>query len=218
MQRTTARLPFLLAVALVAAALGNALVETIANSGAVGAGYSDDNHASVLPTLLCGGLAGLELLRRRCLALLRRGDRGRRGDWIVEFARRSAPRVSARDLAAILSVQLVALYLMESAEHLLFGGKLSGGSAWLGGPVAFSLAVHALVGAGCALALAWFGRTMLSGLASLIGYALEALIAELTRDAWCSRARGAVDAPRRRVQAPPARQIGDRAPPQLSFA
>jgi len=43
------RLPFLLAVALVAAALGDAFVETVSNSGLVGAGYADDNHASVLP-------------------------------------------------------------------------------------------------------------------------------------------------------------------------
>ena len=46
------RLPFLLAVAILAAGLGDPVVELVSNTGIVGGNYADDNHLGVVPTLL----------------------------------------------------------------------------------------------------------------------------------------------------------------------
>ncbi len=49
----------------------------------------------------------------------------------------------AQRFASIIAMQLAALFALESLEQLAAGGRLLGGTAWLGGPVAFSLSVHA---------------------------------------------------------------------------
>jgi hypothetical protein len=213
-----ARVPFLVAVALVAAALGDAIVETLANGGLVGPGFADDNHSSVIPALVAGALLALEVVRRRCTEMLRRGNGRRQTDWVLEFARRYRIGSPLRDLASILGLQLVALFAMESAEQLAFGGKLLGGTAWLGGPMLFSLVVHALVGAGCTFSIAWFVRTVPATVARLVQSAVDSILMELARAAAAPSMRVAEATPHRRTQAPHVRQIGDRAPPLRSFA
>jgi hypothetical protein len=126
------RLPFLAAAALIAAALADPLVETIANTGVLGAGYADNDHSSVLPTLLIGAVLTLLVIAART--------------WAVAFARHICERSVLDDLPYVLLLQFIALFIMESAEQLLAGGRLLGGTAWLGGPVWFSLCTHVLVG------------------------------------------------------------------------
>jgi hypothetical protein len=210
-------LPFLLAVALVAAALGDAFVESVSNSGIFGRGYSDDNRASVLPTLLLGGLVALEVLRRRCSEMLDVRV-APRTDWLVDFARRYARGSPASDLAVVLGLQFAALFAMESAEQLAFGGKLPVGFAWLGGPMVFSLLAHALIGAGCSVLLARFVRAILATVATLVRGALDSILLEAARATAHIRAGRREEAPQRRAQAPHARQSGDRAPPIRPFA
>jgi len=211
------RLPFLIAVALVAAALGDAVVETVANSGLVGRGYADDNHLSVVPTLVAGGLLALDVARRRCLELLRRG-KAERPDWLIAFARQSGAASPWRDAALVFTLQLAALFAMESAEQLAVGGKLLGGNAWLGGPILFALLAHALIAIGCTFALAFFGRALLGTIATLVRDVLESILLVLARGADSGVAAGRRRrAPLRRAFAAHARQFGDRAPPHRSF-
>ncbi len=215
------RLPFLLAVALVAAALGDAFVETVSNSGLVGAGYADDNHASVLPAFLLGVIAALEAARRRCCALLRRGERRAEADQTLALMRRYRDVSPLRDLPLVLTLQFALLFVMESAEQVAFGGKLLGGTAWLGGPIAFSLIAHATLGAGCMLLLRWFVRRVPGAVATFVRDALDYLAYVLiaaARSASCIRTARRDERPRHWAQAPHSRRIRDRAPPLRSCA
>jgi hypothetical protein len=207
-----------LAVALVAAALGDSLVESIANSGLTGAGYRDDDHLSVLPTLLAGSVLVLEILRSGCLAVLRRGTRLQRRAWLAGFAKGLIQTSLRRDLAFVLVLQFAALFAMESVEQLLAGGRLLGGTAWLGGPVAFSLLTHALLGAGCLFVLGRLGRVLLALFAAFVVRAVDALLCEL------ARARAQFVACRRDgrlfrlAHTLGARRCAERAPPLVAFA
>jgi hypothetical protein len=213
-----ARLPSLTAVALVAAALGDPLVESVSNSGLFGRGYHDNNHQSVIPAMVAGGMLVFVILAARCWSIVRSGSPLRRGDWLLESASRFSQPSALPDLPVVLAFQLAALFAMESAEQLFFGGELLGGTVWLGGPIAFSLATHALLGTSCTLLFLALMRSIHEAVASLVRRTIETILVLLAR----SGARLVVeirnDAARPHLQAPPARQIGGRAPPPLPFA
>jgi hypothetical protein len=211
------RFPFLIAVALVAAAIADPLVESISNTGVLGGHYADDNHTGVLPTLLAGVLLILEIAAVRCFQDLRSSG-GRSLDPVADVARGFSTRSPAQDLPCVLALQFAILFMLESTEELVFGGKLLGGIAWLGGPICFSLLTHALIGSGCLLLLRRLMRAMSTALVSLVRIAIELIL--IARDLG---ERGAVlrrrdVPPHLRAQSPHARQIGGRAPPLLQTA
>jgi hypothetical protein len=214
----TSRFPFLVAVALVAAALGDSLVESVANSGLVGPGYADDNHLSVLPTLAAGAALVLAFVRSRCLDVLRHGSHVQRRAWLRELATRWAAGSLARELPLVFGMQLAFLFAMESTEQLLGGGRVLGGSAWLGGPVLFSLLVHALLGAACTLLLGWLGRNVLAAFAAFVTTTLENILLEVERARAKIVAVRRDGSPFRLAQAPQAHRRGKRGPPRLAFA
>jgi hypothetical protein len=207
-------LPFLIAVALLAAALGDAVVESISNTGIFGPRYFDNNHLSIVPTLIAGGVLALEVAAARCAALYGRVLDARR-DWLGAAAASIATHPPLRDVPAVFVMQLVALFAMESSEQLIYGGKLLGGTAWLGGPVLFSLALHALLALGCTFLLGWTMRGIAAAFASFVATAIVCDAITLPREGpICARARR--EAPAfTRTQSPHARQIGERAPPFL---
>lgn len=213
----TSRLPFLFAVALIAAAIADPVVESIANTGIVGGNYADDNHTSVIPTLLGGLLLVLEIVAVRCLDLLRSSPNRSRIRF-TDIARGIGTRSATHDLPYVLAMQLAVLYFMESTEQLVVGGTLLGGTAWLGGPILFSLAMHALVGAGSLFAIQRIVRAVASAFASLLCIAIDFIL--------LARNLGEPGIPLgrrdelgcRRAQAPHVRQIGGRAPPLLQTA
>jgi len=213
-----ARLPFLLAVALVAAAIGDPLVETISNSGVFGQGYHDDNHLSVIPALVAGGALALGVIVARCRSLVRRRSPLRRGDWLVESATDIAQHSPLYDIPFVLAMQFAALFAMESVEQLACGERLLGGTVWLGGPVAFSLLTHAFLGVACTLLLAAFVRSILATVASFVRDAIDAVLLSLARDVARTFAKRRNDTLLPRAQAPHVRQIGGRAPPLHSIA
>ncbi|HTU82567.1 MAG TPA: hypothetical protein VMF61_10580 [Candidatus Acidoferrales bacterium] len=167
------RLPFLCAAALIAAAAGDPLVESISNAGWVGRGFSDNDHSSVLPALIAGVLVALVLVGRRTICLLRRAGRG---ESLEEAAARFASRHPLESLPYVLSLQFAALFTMESAEQLLAGGRLLGGTAWLGGPIWFSVLLHVALGIACTLLLAASMRAIARTCADRIKAALEFLL------------------------------------------
>jgi len=211
----TSRLPFLLAVALVAAAIADPLVETISNSGILGGGYDDNNHLSALPVFIAGALLVVVVIAVRCLSVIRSGSSLRRDDWLAESATQFSQGSPLHDLPAVLVLQLAAVFTMESIEQLVFGGKLLGGAAWLGGPIAFSLLSHALIGTSCTLLFAAVMRWIHAAIVSLVHAAVDAVLLSLVRDSARAFAKQRNDALPLRAQAPHVRQIGGRAPPAL---
>jgi hypothetical protein len=203
---------FLLAVAIVAAAVADPAVELVANTGILGGHYADNNHLSVIPALVVGGSLALLVLVARCIDVWRSGASN--GDWLLDAARAFSARPPLRDLPSVLVLQLVALFLMESSEQLAQGGKLLGGAAWLGGPVAFSLLAHALIGAGCLLALGSFMRAILRTFASLVRLVIRFVWLAIARESGGFRL-GSRETARLRSQSTYVHQIGGRAPPLL---
>jgi hypothetical protein len=206
-----------LAVALIAAALADPVVESISNTGVLGGHFADDNHTGVIPTLLGGLLFVLEIAAMRCVNILRRSPKGSR-EWFVDVARGISTGSGVRDLPFAFGLQLAALFLLESSEQLLVGGKLLGGTAWLGGPIVFSLLTHALIGAGCFLTLRRALRALVTAFASLVGIALDFILLVRSLAEPGALARRCDAPPSRRAQAPHVRQIGGRAPPLLQTA
>jgi hypothetical protein len=214
----SSRWPFLVTVALVAAAIADAIVETIANTHVFGGSYRDDNHLGIVPALLAGSVLFAVTVAIRFFETWRRG-RGRASggaserDWLADAARETCSRPPTNDLPRILVLQLVALFVLESCEQLVGGGRLLGGIAWLGGPPVFALATHAIVGIICTLTLAAFMRSVVRGLASLVHAAFAFIWLLRTRGSSKRVDRGARHSRRPRAQAPHVRQIGGRAPP-----
>lgn len=206
------RLPFLVAVALIAAAIGDVLVETISNTGVIGRGYSDDNHLSVIPTLIAGGACALLLVCGRCFALLRAPTEHRR--WLAGMAAQISDRSSMQDLPLVLVLQFVALFVMESVEQLCFGGKLLGGTLWLGGPIWFSVLAHVLLGASCMFLLRRAIRAIVGRCAVLVGIAHEFMCDAFARGASSRFARHAWSYVFC-IQSVRVYQTGERAPPLL---
>ncbi len=206
------RLPFVLAAALVAGGLGDPLVETIANTGAVGAGYHDTNHLGALPALLCGVVVTIEIALLRCLAAFHGGDRER--VWLSAFADRFSARPPLRDVPYVFVLQLGVVFAIETVEQLLVGGAPERGLTWLGGPVAFGLAVHALIAVVVTLGSAWLTRAIAAALASLVRIAFAWIALPPLRDgaAPLHDRRDGVRAGRR--PSAHARRIGGRAPPR----
>ncbi len=202
------RLPFV-----VAAALGDAVVESISNSGAFGPAYFDRNHLSVIPTLIAGLLIVLEINGARRLGRLATRRRGPENDWLVEAATELSARPVALDLPYVFALQIAALFVMESVEQLAFGGRLLGGTVWLGGPLLLSFAVHAAFGTLCTALLDSFMRAVVRTVASLIETAIAFVwlsTAAGTRGSflWTRGAAAYV-----RARAPFVRRSGGRAPP-----
>jgi hypothetical protein len=210
------RLPFLIAAALIAAALADPVVESVSNTGILGGRYADNDHLGVMPTLLVGLLLVLEILALRFLEVLRQSRQAQRsGDALVDIAGRFATRSAAQDLPYVFAMQLAALFVLESGEQLAAGGKLLGGTAWLGGPVIFSLIVHGLVGTGCTFALGALMRVVVRTFASIVLTAIHFiwLAIEPANDSAFNLPRRDTACPR--AQNPHVRQIGGRAPPLL---
>ena len=137
----TIRAWFCVTVAVTAAALGDPLVEFASNAGAFGAGtFTDHSYLDVLPAF---GVATAFVLVQS-LARVR--------SIFSKRLRAAGDALTLRRALALLpaafALQIAVLFGMETLEQLAVYGHVLGGSVWLGGPVAISLAVHA---ACCAL-------------------------------------------------------------------
>jgi hypothetical protein len=207
-------LPFVLATALVAGALGDPLVETISDTGIFGPGYHDTNHLGVVPALICGLVLTLEVVLLRCLQALRGGARRER-DWLIAVAERFNSRSPLRDVPYVFVLQLGVVFAIETVEQLLVGGKLEEGTAWLGGPVAFSLTAHVLLAIVVTIVLAYLTREVAKTLASLVRIAFAWIALPAFRDAAAPLRERCTGAPFGYQHSPHARQIGERAPPHL---
>jgi len=211
--RCLSRLPFWLAVALIAAAVGDPLVETIANSGVLGPGYADNVHSSVVPALIAGASLVLLLIGWQCSRFLRwRSERPQRP---IDLARRFLARSPLYDIPAVLILQLAALFVMESSEQIFCEGGLLGGTAWLGGPMWFSLLAHAAIGAISTVLMAHGMRAIVRRCARLLEIAIERILWVFGPEKAAIFAKRDAEATRCRSDVLHVHQLGERAPPLL---
>src|SRR5580658_4738565 len=195
------RIPLLVAIALLGAAIGDPLVETIANSGVLGSGYADNNHSSVIPTLIVAGALALMLIGLECRRLLQ--------------GRGEARERPLSDIPCVILLQLGAVFMMESGEQLFCEGGLLGGTAWLGGPVMFSLLMHACIGAICTVLVAHGMRAVVRRCATLVEVVFERILCAFGPKIATIFARRDDEVPRCRTQMLRVHQCGERAPPLL---
>jgi hypothetical protein len=208
------RWAFLFGVALVAAAIGNACVETVSNSGFLGAGYHDNDHASVVPAVAGGFVLLLQIAIVRAIALLR-GTTARDADWFARIAADISDRGPVRDLPALLGVQFCVLYAMEACESLVASGHMPAGTAWLGGPPVVSIVAHVALGVVCAMLFARAMRALVTTLASVVRHVIRPCIATAPRSPRASRLPRAFTF-HAGSQTPNARPFGGRAPPRAT--
>ena len=208
------RLPFLLAAALIAGGVGDPLVETIADTGIFGAGYHDTNHLGVLPALVCGLVLTIEIALLRCIQAFRRDSRTSR-DRLIAVVERFGARSAPRDVPIVFILQLLVVFAIETTEQLLAGSGARSALEWLGGPIAFSLGVHALLALVITIVLASLARAIAATLLSLVRIAFAFIAMQPARGGaaplhqWLDGGFG------RRRQSPRACRVGGRAPPFL---
>ncbi|MBV8149612.1 MAG: hypothetical protein JO092_11005 [Candidatus Eremiobacteraeota bacterium] len=137
------RLCFCLAVAVVAAAVADPLVEAASNAGWFGPGsFTDHSSIDVLPTFVlgCGFVVLYAALRvRRMLGACHGNEQTalRLSNEVLDYC---MPVM----LPVIFTLQIALLYSMETAEQFAVWGHALGGTIWIGGPVVASLAAHAV--------------------------------------------------------------------------
>jgi hypothetical protein len=204
-----------LAIAFVAAAIGDALMETISNTGLFGSTFIDHDQQSVVPLLVASILLGLLLLAARLqYAAALAGTASR--DWVREAVAGLSIARPSRQVAPIFAVQLAAVYAMESCEHALGAGAAIHGLSWLGGPVALSLLLHLTVCLLCIAVVRRVTRALVPGLLAAICDVLDWIVRALGPGA----ARGVFVNSRARVARhgtlTAAERIRGRAPPFLT--
>jgi hypothetical protein len=161
-----ARLAFITASAITAAALADPLTESLSNAGRFGAGrFTDQSNADVAPALAAGVFFALlfivALARRMLSGRAAAGSRPRQGAEPPP-----TPLGALRLFPSIFGLQIGVLFAMETLEQIAVDGHTLGGTIWLGGPIAVSLAIHAVVGIVVALTLArtlqWLARRVVT--------------------------------------------------------
>ncbi len=142
LRASSKHLPFCLAVAVIAAAVADPVVEFASNAGWFGPGnFTDGSNLDVIPALVVGiAVLALYLI----------------GTARAVLAWTALPRRIGSLVPAIFVLQIVALYVMETTEQLIVGGHTLGPAVWLGAPVFASLAIHAAFGVAITL---WIARS-----------------------------------------------------------
>jgi hypothetical protein len=137
---------FCVAVAVIAAAVADPIVEFASNAGWFGPGvFTDHSNLDVVPALLAGvGLLAVFMVRKARAILA--------GEALANGV---APM-----LPCIFVLQIATLYAMETAEQLIVWHHQLSPTVWLGGPLAISLAIHASICFAVTFAIARSRRTL----------------------------------------------------------
>jgi hypothetical protein len=203
-------IPLLAAMAILAAAVGDPIVEAVASSGLFGSGYHDADRSSVLASGLAGLVLAAGAFVLRCCQEWRTSPH--------RLARRRASRATAGfeippllQLAIVFGLQLSIVLGMQTSEDLLAGRAIDL-HAWLGGPAWFALTAYGAICVGLTSTLRRFMRSFVTKVVDDLRAAQRRLRAR-TRSGACkptsrslpSRVLGALD--------PSVRRTRGRAPP-----
>jgi hypothetical protein len=186
-----------LALAAIAAAIADPIVEFASNAGWFGHGsFTDHSNLDVVPSLLAGvGLMVIFLTRRSRVVL----------------AGQAFPRGIAPLLPTIFALQILTLFVIETGEQVIAWGHVLGPAVWLGGPLPASLAIHAAI----CLALAfWISRSVrVLAATTLRVIRLLRAIATLAVRPSLARSLRLLQVGCFKQRSPVVCQIGERAPP-----
>lgn len=206
------RFALIVMAALVAAALGDTLVEFSADAGLFGNGYYDGDQSGVLPALLCAAAIGLAIVVGTIVTLIRGTAPGAARALVRATAAGLSRRSLLRDLPAIGALQIAGVYGIERTEAALHGAAFAPGPAWLGAPLPIALAMHALVCILCIVVLSALLRVLVRAGAAIVlrflaavfdaGSPSPACLSRRARPRVCSAAIAA------------GHQRGNRAPPR----
>ena len=202
------------AAAFIAAALGDSLVESVANTGVFGRAFSDSSQQAVAPVIVAGTVLALLL----AIARIRSAFDGRTRPsylWVRDLANAFAQAPGIRNLAFVFGAQLAIVYAMENAESLLGTGQAIHGLSWLGAPIAVSLCVHVALCFGCVCAARHVARFILAGMIAAICRALDILFVIRLRDALRGLASYSSDASFASIELLLWRRLRGRAPPSF---
>jgi hypothetical protein len=200
-----------LAVALLAALIGDWTIEGSATIGLFGRSYALDDQRSVICTAaVVFGLIVLCVLTSvlEKFAILRSD-----GDWIKHAARDISSRWSWSTLGASYGVSLAARYAMESARQIEQSGHLARGWGWFGAPISVALIIHAALCVLAYLGLFAFMRALERTLERVVAFVITII---KIRDICTHDVGRDVDhmlAAIRRRSRSLARHFGERAPP-----
>jgi hypothetical protein len=129
------RTGFALAVAFMAATLGDAVVEGLSNAGFLWRGhYTDNSSADLVPMCAISVAAFAIALTFIVLAQMRRAR-----------SRALPVGIVTQLLPAIFVLQMLSLLAMETIEQVVVFGHPLGGALWLGGPIIASLLTHGIM-------------------------------------------------------------------------
>jgi hypothetical protein len=128
---------------MLATSIADPVVEHASNAGWFGPGsFTDHSNWDVAPVLMLGLVfVALHVWVRAHKALA--GGKSS-PQWQRLTAGALGPSV-LRLVPLIFVAQITVLFLMETTEQQVVYGHVLGGALWLGGPLAISLAVHAIV-------------------------------------------------------------------------
>ncbi len=203
------------AIAFVAAALGDWLVESMSNRGLFGPAFSDASQQGIAPVIVAGTvLALLAAIARLGSAFAGRARPS--NQWVRDVANACAQAPGMRTVAFVFAAQLLIVCAMEHAEALLGTGQAVHGWSWLGAPIAASLCVHLAVCVACVAVACHVSRFVLAGMVAAICLALEILFVICLRDALRGIASSSNDARLASIELLLTRRLRGRAPP--SFA
>jgi hypothetical protein len=211
--RSSIRFWFCFAAALIAAAIADPALESASNAHWFGPGnYTDHSTLNVFPVLIAGlaFAAWHVVLRVRSLLARRRQSHGSLRSCEDALRRSHAVQL----VALTLALQIIALYVMETAEQLFLWGHILGGTIWLGAPVLISLAAHAIV---CAIVVIVAIRAVhvLAATTLRVILRIRALFVASARGLRPLALRQDGDVPHLQL-GPVLCRIGERAPPLLT--
>lgn len=165
---------FAVAAAITAAAVTDPIVEALSNSGFFGPGrFTDHSSVDVVPAAILAALICVAVVVFRA-----------RDSWMRQWAPHVGARSLPRMLPAIFAMQIAALFAMESFEQIAVYGHASVGMLWLGGPVLFSLLLHAV---GCVLTTFGLARLLRAAIRGVVRIVLciATLLASATTQNPC---------------------------------
>lgn len=134
---------------------------------------------------------------------------------LVRSRSETRERPPIHDMPFVVILQLGVVFVMESSEQVFCEGGLLGGTAWLGGPVWFSLLAHVCIGAICTVLVAHGMRAIVRRCATLVEIVLDRILCAFGRKTATIFARRDDEVPRCRTQMLHVHQCGERAPPYL---
>ncbi len=128
-------------------------MEFASNHGAFGSGnFTDHSSLDVVPALIAGVVAAGLAVALRVRSHLADAN-GPSPDWLAASDKALGSGLG-RLLPIAFALQIAALYSMETLEQIAVYGHDLGGALWLGAPLVYGLAAHAVACVAIVFALA----------------------------------------------------------------